>query len=97
MLHRHALGGLFAILFAVLSNNAGLADEIFLTNGSGTTTNGAIGVYTTSGATVNAALITGLTNPTGIAVSGSDVFVVKAGNNSIGNGTIGEYTTSGLR
>ena len=34
-----------------------------------------IGEYTTSGATVNASLISGLNNPQGIAVSGSDLFV----------------------
>ena len=52
---------------------------------------GAIGEYTTSGATVNAALITGLISvPWALAISGDDVFVA---NGSIG--TIGEYTTSG--
>ncbi|MGD0389876.1 MAG: PEP-CTERM sorting domain-containing protein, partial [Tepidisphaeraceae bacterium] len=51
-----------------------------------------IGEYTTSGATVNAALVSGLDYPFGIAVSedGSDLFVT----NFHGN-TIGEYTTSG--
>jgi len=49
-----------------------------------------IGEYTTSGATVNASLISGLTGPDGIAVSGSDLFVV-----NLLDGTIGEYTTSG--
>jgi hypothetical protein len=39
---------------------------------------------------VNAALISGLSNPGGIAISGSDLFVT----NRSGN-TIGEYTTSG--
>jgi hypothetical protein len=49
-----------------------------------------ISEYTTSGDTVNADLISsGLYEPDGIAVSGSDLFVT---NN---NGTIGEYTTSG--
>jgi hypothetical protein len=52
---------------------------------------GTIGAYTTSGATVNPALISGsLIDPFGIAVSGSDLFVA----NEL-NGTIGEYTTSG--
>jgi len=40
---------------------------------------------------VNAALITGLSGNSGIAVSGSDLFEV---NRNI-NGTVGEYTTSG--
>ena len=39
---------------------------------------------------MNASLISGLTNPVGIAVSGSNLFVADEG-----NGTIGEYTTSG--
>ncbi len=51
---------------------------------------GRIGEYTTSGAAVNASLITGLSEPVGIAVSGGNVFV---GNQS--SGTVGEYTTSG--
>jgi hypothetical protein len=49
-----------------------------------------VGEYTTSGATVNAALLSGLGYPTGIAVSGGNLFVA-----SLNNGTIGEYTTSG--
>jgi hypothetical protein len=39
---------------------------------------------------VNPALISGLSGPIGIAVSGSDLFVV-----NFNAGTIGEYTTSG--
>jgi hypothetical protein len=57
-------------------------------------TNGTIGVYTTSGDPVNPALISGLDFPVGIAVSGSNLFVVKA-DLLPGFGTIGEYTTSG--
>ena len=41
---------------------------------------------------MNASLISGLNNPYGIAVSGSNLFVA---NYQHGNGTIGEYTTSG--
>ena len=52
--------------------------------------NGTIGEYTTSGATVNASLVSGLSDPGGIAVSGSNLFVA-----NYGNDTIGEYTTSG--
>ena len=51
---------------------------------------GTIGEYTTSGAVVNASLVSGLNDPNGIAVSGSNLFVA-----NYGNGTIGEYTTSG--
>jgi hypothetical protein len=49
---------------------------------------GTIGEYTTSGATVNASLVSGLNALSGIAVFGDDVFVT--------NGSmISEYTTSG--
>jgi hypothetical protein len=51
---------------------------------------GYVGEYTTSGGTVNAKLITDLNGPDGLAVSGSDLFVV---NNY--SAKIGEYTTSG--
>jgi hypothetical protein len=51
---------------------------------------GTIGEYTTLGATINAALITGLGNPQSLAVSGGDIFVLNGA-----TGTIGEYTTSG--
>ena len=60
--------------------------DLFVTNYD----NGTIGEYTTSGVTVNAALVTGLLRPQNIAMSGSDLFVTNVGNN-----TIGEYTTSG--
>ena len=53
---------------------------------------GIIGEYTTSGATINAALISGLDYPYGIAVSGSNLFVT-----SKVHGAIGEYTTRGRR
>jgi hypothetical protein len=59
--------------------------QIFVMNSG----NGTIGEYTTSGATVNASLITGF-YPVGAAVSGGDLFVTK-----FISGTIGEYTTSG--
>src|SRR5215471_11846498 len=58
---------------------------------------GRVGEYTTSGATVNATLISGpfnpfgFLNPTYMAVSGSSLFVV----DSFSGGTVGEYTTSG--
>jgi hypothetical protein len=64
MLYRHGLGGLFAVLLGLLSNNAAHADVV--------------GAYTTSGATVNSALISGLNFPGGIAVSGSELFVTAA-------------------
>jgi len=53
--------------------------------------NGKIGAYTTSGDVVNASLVSGLSLPVGIAVSGSNIYVTEAL-----NGTIGSYnTTSG--
>jgi hypothetical protein len=63
--------------------------QIFVANSG----NGTIGEYTTSGATVNASLITGLNKIQGIAVSGSDLFV---STDNVGQpGVISEYTTSG--
>jgi hypothetical protein len=66
---------------------------LFVTNRSGNT----VGAYTTSGATVNPALISGLDTPTGIAVSGGNLFVANLGdvNSPSHIGTIGAYTTSG--
>jgi hypothetical protein len=74
------------------------------------TRNGTVGEYTTAGATVNASLISGLSSPyfmvnasflkgvsmapSGIAVSGSDVYVASL-SDFIGFGSIGEYTTTG--
>jgi hypothetical protein len=77
--------GLFAGLLGSLSPSAARAGgTIFETNLFVET----VGEYTTSGATVNAALISGLSLPVGVAVLGSDLFVT--------NGTaIGEYTTAG--
>src|SRR3954470_24324171 len=86
MLYRRGLGGLFAVVLGLLSHNTARADQIFVTNNG----NGTIGAYTTTGAAVNPALISGLRGAEGIAVSGSDLFV----SNSL-NGTIGAYTTAG--
>ena len=74
------------MLLGLLFSNALCADEILVANSGANT----VGAYTTSGATVNASLITGLSNPVAIAVSGSEVFVVNGS-----TGAIGEYTTSG--
>jgi hypothetical protein len=67
--------------------------DIFVSNSS----TGTIGEYTTSGATVNASLISGLNAPAGIAVSGSNLFIANfaSGITPADNGTVGEYTTSG--
>ena len=67
------------------------ADIFFANNTVNTTgTIGTIGDYTNAGDSVNAALISGLDEPSGIAVSGSDLFVA-----NYATDTIGEYTTSG--
>src|ERR1700722_9328643 len=79
---------LLAMLLAALPIGAARADTIFVANFIGPP--GTIGEYTTAGATVNAALVSGLSGPRGSAVSGSDLFVA-----SEGSGTIGEYTTAG--
>jgi len=53
-----------------------------------------VGEYTTSGETVNASLITGLSGAFGLAVAGGNIFVADNNINVYG-GRIGEYTTSG--
>ena len=74
---------------AVSSATASGQDIYVAANGNGphTTT---IGEYTTSGAVVNAPLISGLNGVGSIAVSGSDLYIF---NENID--TISEYTTSG--
>jgi hypothetical protein len=79
-----------ASLITGLSGPVGLAvsgSDLFVVNRN----NGTIGEYTTSGATVNAALVSNLgnNNPFGLAVSGSNLFVT-----DITNGTIGEYNAT---
>jgi len=88
------LAGLLGVLLGGLSINAARADEILVGNVTPTDT---IGAYTTSGATVNASLISlpSPGSPVGIAVSGSDVFV--SSQCCMNPGSISEYTTSGLR
>src|SRR4030095_11931983 len=66
------------------------AAQIFVANFE----TGTIGEYTTSGATVDPALISGLSLPQGIAVSGGNLFVTSL-NLTSNTGRIGEYTTSG--
>jgi hypothetical protein len=77
---------LFALAaFAALFTVPGIVRaQIFVTNFN----SGTVGEYTTSGAPINPALISGLPGPTGIAVSGDKLFV-KNGDK------ISEYTTSG--
>src|SRR5262252_5835062 len=92
LLCRYGLASPLAVLLGLtLQLSTARADTIFVTN-LGTLEIGAgfIGEYTTDGATVNRALISGLAGPSGIAVSGSNLFVT---NQFIG--TIGKYTTDG--
>ena len=65
LLGRGGLGCLFGVVLGALAPSAARADLIFVTNAGSNT----IGEYTTAGATVNAALVTGLSNPFGIAVA----------------------------
>src|SRR6187551_2688352 len=53
---------------------------------------GTIGEYLTSGATVDPALVSGLSLPQGIAISGRNLFVTSL-NLTSDTGRIGEYTT----
>jgi hypothetical protein len=57
--------------------------QIFVANSG----NGTIGEYTISGGMLNPSLISGLSSPEGIVVSGGELFVANSG-----NGTVGEYT-----
>jgi len=80
---------LLALGFALLAVTAPcsvpvVAAEIFVTNGN------KISEYTTSGATVNASLVTGLGEPFGVAVSGGYLYVA-----NFSTGTVGQYTLSG--
>ncbi len=57
-----------SLLFGVLVTASGArAGTILVSNNS----SGTVGAYTTSGATVNASLITGLSNPGSLTLSGS--------------------------
>lgn len=61
--------------------------ELFVTN----VLNGTIGEYDAkTGATIDGALISGLSSPIGLGLSGNKLFVVNRD-----TGTVGEYTTSG--
>ena len=62
--------------------------EIFLT-GIGFAGGGIAGAYTLAGGTLNATLVSGLSDPVGVAVSGSDLFVL----DNI-KGTVGEYNAT---
>src|SRR5436190_607352 len=91
---RLTLAGLVAsaVLWGIPRADAGI---IFVTSiGVDPTFDATVGVYTTSGATVNPDLLPGITSLRGIAVSGDKLFVAHGFGRSGGYG-IGEYTTSG--
>jgi hypothetical protein len=92
LLSRYGLASPLAVLLRLtLQLSTARADTIFVRNfDTDEIGAGFIGEYTTDGATVNPAPISGLIEPVGIAVSGSDLFVT----NVFGN-TIDEYTTDG--
>jgi hypothetical protein len=70
--------------------------QIFVENfGNGDPGMGRIAEYTTSGALVNPTLISGLTSPGGITLSGDKLFVANLDTGS-DTWTIREYTTSGV-
>ena len=71
MLRKISILALVLSVGAALSSATVRGQNIYVTNAS----NGTIGEYTTSGGTVNASLVSGLSRPAGIAVSGSDLFV----------------------
>src|SRR6266700_2676629 len=83
----------FAALCAMPGTAAGA--QIFVT----TFNNNTIGEYTTSGATINSALISsGLSEPSNMALSGGKLFVANDINNTIGeyNATTGATINSAL-
>jgi hypothetical protein len=63
--YRHGLVCMFAVVLRLLISSTACADDIFVTNALNST----IGEYTTSGATVNASLISGLSSPVDIAIA----------------------------
>jgi hypothetical protein len=80
------IGSLLAIL-ATFFTSAHCA-EIFVANGEANT----VGAYdATTGAPINASLVTGLNSPHAITVSDGSLFISNWGS----GGSVGEYTTSG--
>jgi len=76
-----------ALAVACVGAAAGVArGQIFVSDWS----SGKVGEWTTSGSSVNSSLITGLSEPNGIAASGGYLYVVNKQAN-----TIGKYTMSG--
>jgi len=84
---------LVAVAAILVLPGIGRGDVIFESNvgniGAG---HGTVGEYTTTGAVVNAAIITGLTHPIFMAASGNDLFIT-----DYDDGIVSEYTTSGVK
>ena len=76
MLRNISIVALVLSVGAALSSATARGQDIYVTNYRHST----IGEYTTSGAIVNASLVSGLNYPEGIAVSGSNLFVTNCGN-----------------
>src|SRR5882757_7306111 len=72
--------GLFALLASLSPGAARAAGTIFVTNTDSSTNT--VGAYTTSGTTLNAALISEVNGPWGVALSGSVLFVSNRGANT---------------
>jgi len=86
-----------AFLLGVLSIGAAHG-QIFVTGDGFTANSGTVSEYNFDGTMVNASLISGLDSPIGIAISGSDLFVVNEGHGTssgMGDGTIGKYNIDG--
>jgi len=78
-----------ALAAASILTPAAARGQIFVTNWQNST----VGAYGLDGTPINPSLISGLNAPTGIAVSGSDIFVVNGGSGA--DGYVSEYTTAG--
>jgi hypothetical protein len=81
-----------AFLLLLATPKSAHAQVIYVANANA----GTIGEYNAStGAAINASLVTGLSNPFGLAVDGSGhLYVASANSGNSGSGTIGEYNAS---
>src|SRR6266404_2908203 len=88
-----AFAAALTILTTAISARGG---QIYVTNYNGSSNfMGPVGEYdSTTGATINATLVSGLSQSQGIAVSGVNLFVTDAGDGNPGHGTIREYNAT---
>ena len=82
--HKEVLRVALALTCSLASNLK--AQDLEVTSFFGFT----IGDYNPDGSTINSSLVSGLSNPWGIAISGNNLFVVNTA-----QGTVGEYTDRG--